>query len=148
MGVSCLLCSVYRSKALAKKSTFSYKNPIALFIEIFRIIGLSTNNYIADLVAIAILPLDALGRWIFNHWVQKLIVEGLEVRTIFELQRIKELPNKKISHRSFCKGAGGRKSRVEFRNLDNLFFAALSSLFKIPNITDAARVQRTHYRTA
>ncbi|MBW4554637.1 MAG: methyltransferase domain-containing protein [Trichormus sp. ATA11-4-KO1] len=57
---------------------------IDLCIENFRTFGLSTIKYIADLVAIAVPPLHALGRWIFNRWVQKLIVEGLEARTIFE----------------------------------------------------------------
>jgi len=57
---------------------------IDLCINNFRTFGLSTIKYIAALVAIAVPPLHALLRWIFNRWIQKLIVEGLEARTIFD----------------------------------------------------------------
>ncbi len=57
---------------------------IDLGIANFRTFGLSTIKYIADLVAIAVPPLHAIGRWMFNRWVKKLIVEGLEARAIFD----------------------------------------------------------------
>lgn len=57
---------------------------IDLGIANFRTFGLSTIKYIADLVAIAVPPLHAIGRWMFNRWVKKLIVEGLEARLIFD----------------------------------------------------------------
>ncbi|MEI2582709.1 class I SAM-dependent methyltransferase [Scytonema sp. PRP1] len=57
---------------------------IDLGIGTFRTFGLSTIKYIADLVAIAVPPLHAIGRWMFNRWLKKVIVEGLEARTIFD----------------------------------------------------------------
>ncbi len=57
---------------------------IDLYIESFRIWGLSTIKYIADLVSIAVPPLYQLLRWIYKRWVKKLIVEGLEAKNIFE----------------------------------------------------------------
>jgi MPBQ/MSBQ methyltransferase len=57
---------------------------IDLYVENFRTYGLSTINYIAALVAIAVPPLHVIGRWLFNRWGQKLIAEGLDARMIFE----------------------------------------------------------------
>ncbi|MEH2277473.1 MAG: hypothetical protein V7K40_22470 [Nostoc sp.] len=41
-------------------------------------------QYIADVVAIALPPLHAIGRWVFKRWLEKPIAEGLAARTIFE----------------------------------------------------------------
>jgi MPBQ/MSBQ methyltransferase len=57
---------------------------IDLGIANFRTFGLSTIKYIADLLAIAVPPLHKLLRWVFNRWVKKLIIEGLEARKIFD----------------------------------------------------------------
>lgn len=57
---------------------------IDLCINNFRTFGLSTVKYIAALVAIAVPPLHALLRWMFHRWLKKLVVEGLEARTLFE----------------------------------------------------------------
>jgi MPBQ/MSBQ methyltransferase len=57
---------------------------IDLCINNFRTFGLSTVKYIAALVAIAVPPLHALLRWMFHHRFKKLVVEGLEARTLFE----------------------------------------------------------------
>lgn len=55
-----------------------------LCIDNFRTFGLTTFKYIADVVAIAVPPLHALGRWAFRRWLEKPIVEGLAARAIFE----------------------------------------------------------------
>jgi MPBQ/MSBQ methyltransferase len=57
---------------------------IDLCIDNFRTFGLTTVKYIADVVAIAVPPLHALGRWAFKRWLEKSIVEGLAARAIFE----------------------------------------------------------------
>ncbi|MBW4591977.1 MAG: class I SAM-dependent methyltransferase [Brasilonema angustatum HA4187-MV1] len=57
---------------------------IDLSLDYFRSFGLTTMKYIADVVAIAVPPLHALGRWAFKRWLDKPIVEGLAARTIFE----------------------------------------------------------------
>lgn len=57
---------------------------IDLYVDTFRRFGMSTINYIADLIAIAVPPLYKLLRWIFHRWVKKLVVEGLEARQLFE----------------------------------------------------------------
>ncbi|MBN4002707.1 bifunctional 2-polyprenyl-6-hydroxyphenol methylase/3-demethylubiquinol 3-O-methyltransferase UbiG [Nostoc sp. LPT] len=57
---------------------------IDLCVDNFRTFGLSTVKYIADVVAIALPPLYSLGRWAFKRWLEKLVVEGLAARTIFE----------------------------------------------------------------
>ena len=55
-----------------------------LGLQIFRTFGLTTMKYIADLIAIAVPPLHAIGRWAFRRWLEKSIVEGLAARTIFD----------------------------------------------------------------
>ena len=57
---------------------------IDLYVDTFRRFGTNTIHYIADLIAIAVPPLYKLLRWIFRRWVQKLIIEGLEARQLFE----------------------------------------------------------------
>ncbi|MEH2252229.1 methyltransferase domain-containing protein [Nostoc sp.] len=57
---------------------------IDLCLENFRTFGLTTIKYIADVVAIAVPPLHALGRLAFKRWLEKPIVEGLAARTIFD----------------------------------------------------------------
>ncbi|QDL09900.1 SAM-dependent methyltransferase [Brasilonema octagenarum UFV-E1] len=57
---------------------------IDLSLDYFRSFGLTTMKYISDVVAIAVPPLHALGRWAFKRWLDKPIVEGLAARTIFE----------------------------------------------------------------
>jgi len=57
---------------------------IDLCVDNFCTFGLTTVKYIADVVAIALPPLHTLGRWAFNRWLEKPIVEGLAARTIFE----------------------------------------------------------------
>lgn len=57
---------------------------IDLYVDTFRRYGMSTINYIADLIAITVPPLYKLLRWIFHRWVKKLVVEGLEARQLFE----------------------------------------------------------------
>lgn len=57
---------------------------IDLYVETFRTFGMTTLNYIAALVAIAVPPLHAIGRWLFKRWGQNLVVEGLDARTIFD----------------------------------------------------------------
>ena len=57
---------------------------IDLCVENFRIFGMTTAKYIADILKIAFPPLHIILRWAFNRWLRKLIVEGLEARTIFE----------------------------------------------------------------
>lgn len=57
---------------------------IDLSLDYFRSFGLTTMKYISDVVAIALPPLHALGRWAFKRWLDKPIVEGLAARTIFE----------------------------------------------------------------
>ena len=57
---------------------------IDLCVDNFRTFGLTTVKYIADVVAIAVPPLHALGRLAFKRWLEKPITEGLAARTIFE----------------------------------------------------------------
>ncbi|MFW9262852.1 class I SAM-dependent methyltransferase [Nostoc sp. CALU 546] len=57
---------------------------IDLCVDNFRTFGLTTVKYIADVVAIAVPPLHTLGRWAFKRWLEKLVVEGLAARAIFE----------------------------------------------------------------
>ncbi|MBD2560293.1 MULTISPECIES: class I SAM-dependent DNA methyltransferase [Nostoc] len=57
---------------------------IDLCVDNFRTFGLTTVKYIADLVAIAVPPLHAIGRLAFKRWLEKPIVEGLAARTIFD----------------------------------------------------------------
>jgi MPBQ/MSBQ methyltransferase len=57
---------------------------IDLSIENFRTFGLTTIKYIADVVKIAVPPIHALGSWAFKRWLEKLIVEGLEAKEIFD----------------------------------------------------------------
>ena len=57
---------------------------IDLCVDNFRTFGLTTVKYIADLVAIALPPLYSLGRWAFKRWLEKLVIEGLAARAIFE----------------------------------------------------------------
>jgi MPBQ/MSBQ methyltransferase len=57
---------------------------IDLYVDTFRRFGMSTINYIADLIAIAVPPLYKILRWIFRRWVKKLVVEGLEARKLFD----------------------------------------------------------------
>lgn len=57
---------------------------IDLCVDNFRTFGLTTVKYIADVVAIALPPLYALGRWASKRWLEKPIVEGLAARAIFE----------------------------------------------------------------
>lgn len=57
---------------------------IDLCVENFRIFGMTTMKYLADILKIAFPPLHRILRWAFNRWLRKLIVEGLEARTIFE----------------------------------------------------------------
>ncbi|MGF1938331.1 MAG: class I SAM-dependent methyltransferase [Nostoc sp. ChiQUE02] len=57
---------------------------IDLCVDNFRTFGLTTVKYIADVVAIAVPPLHILGRWAFKRWLEKLVVEGLAARAIFE----------------------------------------------------------------
>lgn len=57
---------------------------IDLGVDNFRTYGLTTIKYIADVVAIALPPLHAIGRLAFKRWLEKPIVEGLAARTIFD----------------------------------------------------------------
>ncbi|MHC5742297.1 MAG: class I SAM-dependent DNA methyltransferase [Nostoc sp.] len=57
---------------------------IDLCVDNFRTFGLTTVKYIADVVAIAVPPLHALGRLAFKRWLEKPIMEGLAARAIFE----------------------------------------------------------------
>lgn len=57
---------------------------IDLCIDNFRTFGLTTFKYISDLVAIAVPPLHAAGRWAFKRWLDKPLAEGLEARAIFD----------------------------------------------------------------
>ncbi len=57
---------------------------IDLSIENFQTFGLTTIKYIADVVKIAVPPIHAIGSWAFKRWLEKLIVEGLEAKKIFE----------------------------------------------------------------
>ncbi|MBC1237112.1 MULTISPECIES: bifunctional 2-polyprenyl-6-hydroxyphenol methylase/3-demethylubiquinol 3-O-methyltransferase UbiG [Nostoc] len=57
---------------------------IDLCVDKFRTFGLTTVKYIADVVAIAVPPLYAIGHWAFKRWLEKPIAEGLAARAIFE----------------------------------------------------------------
>lgn len=57
---------------------------IDLCVDNFRTFGLTTVKYIADVVAIALPPLHALGRWASKRWLEKPISEGLAARAIFD----------------------------------------------------------------
>jgi MPBQ/MSBQ methyltransferase len=57
---------------------------IDLSIENFQTFGLTTIKYIADVVKIAVPPIHAIGSWAFKRWLEKLIVEGLEAKKIFD----------------------------------------------------------------
>lgn len=57
---------------------------IDLYVETFRTYGMTTIKYIADVVAIAVPPLHAIGRWLFQRFAKKLITEGLAARVIFD----------------------------------------------------------------
>jgi len=55
-----------------------------LCLENLRTYGLSTFNYIGEVIAIAVPPLYSLLSWAFNHWAKKPLAEGLAARTIFD----------------------------------------------------------------
>jgi MPBQ/MSBQ methyltransferase len=55
-----------------------------LCVSNFRTFGLSTFQYIADVLAIAVPPLFALLRWAANRWAKEAVVEGLAARNIFD----------------------------------------------------------------
>lgn len=57
---------------------------IDLCIENFRTFGVSTFTYLSDLVAIAVPPVHKLLRWAYQRWLQKLVAEGLNARSIFD----------------------------------------------------------------
>jgi MPBQ/MSBQ methyltransferase len=57
---------------------------IDLSIENFQTFGLTTIKYIADVVKIAVPPIHAIGSWAYKRWLEKLIVEGLKAKEIFE----------------------------------------------------------------
>jgi MPBQ/MSBQ methyltransferase len=57
---------------------------IDLSIENFQTFGLTTIKYIADVVKIAVPPIHAIGSWAYKRWLEKLIVEGLEAKKIFD----------------------------------------------------------------
>ncbi|MCU0543354.1 MAG: class I SAM-dependent methyltransferase [Oscillatoriaceae cyanobacterium Prado104] len=57
---------------------------IDLYVDSFRRFGLNTMIYVGDLIAIAVLPVYKLLRWIFRRWFKKLVVEGLAASQLFE----------------------------------------------------------------
>lgn len=57
---------------------------IDLGVHLFRTFGLTTINYITDLVGIAVPPLPILTGRLFGRLFKPLITEGLAARTIFE----------------------------------------------------------------
>lgn len=50
----------------------------------FQTFGLTTLNYIAQLVAIAVPPIHKLGQLIFRRWIQPPLDEAMQARTVFE----------------------------------------------------------------
>jgi MPBQ/MSBQ methyltransferase len=55
-----------------------------LCLDNFRTFGMTTFKYIADVVAIAVPPISAIGRWAYKRWLEQSIIEGLEARKIFD----------------------------------------------------------------
>jgi MPBQ/MSBQ methyltransferase len=55
-----------------------------LCLDNFRTFGMTTFKYIADVVAIAVPPISAVGRWAYKRWLEQSIIEGLEARKIFD----------------------------------------------------------------
>lgn len=55
-----------------------------LYVESFRLWGMTTFKYIADVVSIAVPPVYLALRWIYKRWFEKLIVEGLNAQNIFK----------------------------------------------------------------
>lgn len=52
----------------------------------FQTFGLTTLNYIAQLITITIPPMRFLGRYIFRRWLQAPLNEAMQARTIFDQQ--------------------------------------------------------------
>ncbi|MEB3312297.1 MAG: methyltransferase domain-containing protein [Snowella sp.] len=55
-----------------------------LAVEVFRQYGLSTGEYIANVLKIAVPPLYYLLNWIYERWFKKVIIEGLNASQIFD----------------------------------------------------------------
>ncbi len=55
-----------------------------LAVEVFRQFGLSTGEYIANVIKIAVPPLYYLFNWIYERWFKKVITEGLNASQIFD----------------------------------------------------------------
>lgn len=55
-----------------------------LAIEHFRQFGLSTGEYVANVIQIAFPPLYALLNWAYRRWLEKTLREGLGASRIFE----------------------------------------------------------------
>jgi MPBQ/MSBQ methyltransferase len=56
---------------------------IDICVDAFRRFGLSTLNYIADVIKIAVPPVYQLLRWIFKRWLEKPVAEGLLASDVF-----------------------------------------------------------------
>lgn len=57
---------------------------IDLCLEDLRTYGLSTFNYIGEVISIAVPPIHSLLSKAFNHWAKKPLTEGLAARNIFD----------------------------------------------------------------
>lgn len=57
---------------------------IDLCVNNFQTFGLTTGKYIADVIKIAIPPLNSILNWAFKRWLEKPIIDGLAAREIFE----------------------------------------------------------------
>lgn len=57
---------------------------IDICVYYFQTFGLTTLNYIAQLVAITVPPLHKLGRYLFNRWLKGPIDESMQARKIFD----------------------------------------------------------------
>lgn len=55
-----------------------------LAVEHFRQFGLSTGEYIANVIKIAVPPLYTLLNWAYKRWLEKTIIEGLNASKIFD----------------------------------------------------------------
>jgi MPBQ/MSBQ methyltransferase len=55
-----------------------------LAIEHLRQFGLSTGEYIGNVLEIAVPPLYAILKWAYGRWLEKPLLEGLEARKIFD----------------------------------------------------------------
>jgi len=88
-------------------------------VHLFRTFGLTTINYIAELLAIAVPPLHALLRRLFGRQLKKLIVEGVEAPAIFERHLCYDIQLWQLLEKESICDSSGIEKNAEYNNGDS-----------------------------